>query len=49
MSKCDFNKLDLDTLTWEFSCKFAAHFQKSFPQEGFWTAASGGVLQNSCS
>ena len=43
--KCNFNKIALQlywnrTLTWVFSCKFAACFQNSFSQEHLWMAAS---------
>ena len=46
MSKCDFNKVALQlywnhTLTWVFSCKFAAYFQSTFSSEHIWKAASG--------
>ena len=45
MPKCDFNKVALQfywncTSAWVFSCKFAAYFQNTFPQEHLWTAAS---------
>ena len=46
MPKCAFNKVALQlywnhTLTWVFSCKFAAYFQNTFSSEHLWRAVSG--------
>ena len=60
MLKCDFNKVAKQfylnrTSAWKFSCKFAAHFQKTFFIEHLWTAASENhfksfhfISMNSC-
>ena len=51
MTKCDFNKVTKQlcwnhTLSWVFSCKFAAYFQNPFFKKHLWMAASGSCRFN---
>ena len=45
IARCDFVYWN-HTLTWVFSCKFAAFFQNAFLSEDLWVAASEAFLES---